>query len=182
MRSTPGVRARTFRLLRLVLVPLAVLAAGSQPALAARKAAPGAVPAPAVVVTVPLSDAATPPRLTRAEAVRIALATAEAQIGKPYRWAATGPASFDCSGLTRFAWAAAGVEIPRVSRWQYRDLEHVAKSDLRPGDLVFFGTKRIHHVGIYLGGGKMINAPHAGAKVRIEKLWRDYAGAARPLA
>src|SRR5581483_5330358 len=172
-----GVRAR------LGLVVLVVLGAGSQPALAARNVQPAAAH-PVVVSVRVVEPAAEKParRRTPAEAVRIVLATAEAQIGKPYKWGATGPAKFDCSGLTRFAGAAAGVKIPRVSRWQYRDLEHVSKNELRPGDLVFFGTKRIHHVGIYLGGGKMINAPHAGAPVRIEKLWRDYAGAARPQA
>ena len=91
------------------------------------------------------------------------------------------PKTFDCSGLTRFAWAAAGVRIPRVSRIQYRDLPHVSRKNLQPGDLVFFGTRRIHHVGIYVGGGRMINAPHAGGRIEVSKLWRDFAGAARPL-
>jgi cell wall-associated NlpC family hydrolase len=164
------------------MVLVALLAAGSQPALAARRDAAPASAAHTVMVSVPVAKppASHPLTRERAEAVAIVLATAKAQLGKPYKWGATGPARFDCSGLTRFAWAAAGVKIPRVSRWQYRDLKHVTESDLRPGDLVFFGTRRIHHVGIYLGNGKMINAPHAGAPVRIEKLWRDYAGAARP--
>src|SRR5205823_7974839 len=101
-------------------------------------------------VGVPAAGGVDMPRLSQAEAVRIVMATARAQLGKPYRWGATGPATFDCSGLTRFAWAAAGVAIPRVSRMQYRALAHVPLKQMRPGDLVFFGRRRIHHVGIYI--------------------------------
>jgi peptidoglycan DL-endopeptidase CwlO len=109
-----------------------------------------------------------------------AVATAAAQIGKPYEWGATGPDSFDCSGLTMFAWKSAGVSIPRTSRSQYAGLPHVSKSEIRPGDLLFYGSP-IHHVGIYEGGGVMINAPETGENVRRNSIHRaDFAGAARP--
>jgi cell wall-associated NlpC family hydrolase len=108
-----------------------------------------------------------------------AVAFAEAQIGKPYRYGAAGPASFDCSGLTMKAWLAAGVTLAHYSGGQWREGTHVSKAQLQPGDLVFFGTD-IHHVGIYIGSGKMIEAPHTGAKVRVSDAFRsDYAGAVR---
>lgn len=109
-----------------------------------------------------------------------AVATAAAQIGKPYEWAAAGPDSFDCSGLTMYAWNAAGVSLPHSSRAQYSSLPHVARGDIQPGDLLFYGNP-IHHVGIYEGGGTMINAPETGEHVRRDSIGRsDYAGAARP--
>jgi cell wall-associated NlpC family hydrolase len=109
-----------------------------------------------------------------------AVATAAAQIGKPYEWAAEGPDSFDCSGLTMYAWEKAGVSLVHSSQAQYASLPHVPRDKLQPGDLVFFGSP-IHHVGIYEGGGIMINAPETGANVRRDSIGRaDYAGAARP--
>jgi cell wall-associated NlpC family hydrolase len=109
-----------------------------------------------------------------------AVSAAAAQIGKPYEWAAEGPDSFDCSGLTMFAWGKAGVSLPHSSGAQYASLPHVSRAQLRAGDLVFFGSP-IHHVGIYEGGGVMINAPETGENVRRDSIGRaDYAGAARP--
>jgi peptidoglycan DL-endopeptidase CwlO len=111
---------------------------------------------------------------------QVAVDTAKAQLGKPYVYAAAGPDSFDCSGLTMFAWAAAGVSISHNAEAQYESLPHVAQSDLAPGDLVFFGNP-IHHVGMYVGGGTMIEAPYTGVDVRYHTIYRpDYAGAARP--
>ncbi|WP_399432112.1 C40 family peptidase [Streptomyces sp. WAC05374] len=95
------------------------------------------------------------------------LAFAEAQTGKPYVWGATGPSSYDCSGLTQAAWRAAGVDLPRSIRDQAAAGTPVALEDLRPGDLVFFHDD-ISHVGIYKGDGKMIHAPMPGANVREE--------------
>ncbi len=110
----------------------------------------------------------------------VALAWAFAQLGKPYLWGATGPDSFDCSGLTQYVWRAAGVSIPRVSEDQYAWTVPVPLSDLLPGDLVFFGTTDIHHVGIYIGDGLMINAPHTGDVVRVSSIWwSDLAGFGR---
>jgi peptidoglycan DL-endopeptidase CwlO len=109
-----------------------------------------------------------------------AIATARAQLGKPYVYAAAGPNSFDCSGLTMFAWASAGVSLPHSSAAQYASLPHVSQDQLAPGDLVFYGSP-IHHVGMYLGGGMYIHAPQTGDVVKISPYMRsDFAGAARP--
>lgn len=113
-------------------------------------------------------------------AASVAVHTALAQLGKPYVWGAAGPNSFDCSGLTMYAWGAAGVSLPHSAAAQYDALPHVSQSDLRPGDLVFFGSY-IHHVGMYIGKGVMVAAPSSGRVVQVQKAIRsDYAGAARP--
>ncbi|MEV6394120.1 NlpC/P60 family protein [Streptomyces sp. NPDC051907] len=98
------------------------------------------------------------------------LSFARAQIGKPYVWGATGPSSYDCSGLTQAAWKAAGVDLPRTTWDQVKAGERVATEDLLPGDLVFFYDD-ISHVGIYIGDGKMIHAPKPGANVREESIY-----------
>ncbi|MFE6663150.1 NlpC/P60 family protein [Streptomyces sp. NPDC057697] len=98
------------------------------------------------------------------------LAFARAQLGKPYVWGATGPASYDCSGLTQAAWKSAGVDIPRTTWDQVKTGTRVATADLRPGDLVFFYDD-ISHVGIYKGDGMMIHAPKPGANVREESIY-----------
>ncbi|MEV8389536.1 MULTISPECIES: NlpC/P60 family protein [unclassified Streptomyces] len=98
------------------------------------------------------------------------LAFARAQIGKPYVWGATGPSSYDCSGLTQAAWKAAGVELPRTTWEQVKAGTRVATDDLLPGDLVFFYDD-ISHVGIYIGDGMMIHAPKPGANVREESIY-----------
>jgi cell wall-associated NlpC family hydrolase len=122
-------------------------------------------------------------------AARKAVAVAMAQLGSPYVWGAEGPGTFDCSGLTSFAYAAAGVTIPRVSRSQYAayaGLRPVDPMHLVAGDLVFFADNpgnpsTIHHVGMYIGRGLMVEAPHTGAVVRTSSIWRpSYAGAVRP--
>ncbi|MFC9228509.1 NlpC/P60 family protein [Streptomyces decoyicus] len=99
-----------------------------------------------------------------------ALAFARAQTGKPYVWGATGPSSYDCSGLTKAAWKAAGVDLPRTTWDQVKVGQRIATKDLKPGDLVFFYDD-ISHVGMYIGGGKMIHAPHPGANVREESIY-----------
>ncbi|MEU6013212.1 C40 family peptidase [Streptomyces sp. NPDC047515] len=104
---------------------------------------------------------------TKAEKV---LAFARAQLGKPYVWGATGPSSYDCSGLTQAAWKAAGVDIPRTTWDQVKTGTKVATADLRPGDLVFFYDD-ISHVGMYQGDGMMIHAPKPGANVREESIY-----------
>jgi cell wall-associated NlpC family hydrolase len=133
--------------------------------------------------TAPIKDGRASP------AARMAVAVALAQRGSPYVWGAEGPSTFDCSGLTSFAYAAAGVTIPRVSRSQYAayaGLRPVDPGHLVPGDLVFFADNpgnpsTIHHVGMYIGRGLMVEAPHTGAVVRTSSIWRpSYAGAVRP--
>jgi cell wall-associated NlpC family hydrolase len=109
-----------------------------------------------------------------------AVAEAYNKLGDPYEWAAAGPDRFDCSGLTMWAWARGGVSLPHSAEAQYNMLPHVSQADIQPGDLTFYGSP-IHHVGIYVGGGQMINAPHTGDVVRFAYAFRsDYVGAARP--
>jgi cell wall-associated NlpC family hydrolase len=122
-------------------------------------------PAPVSVPHVP------PPSSGTARAV---IAFAEAQLGKPYGWGAAGPLSWDCSGLTQGAWARAGVNLSHYTGYQWSETRRVPISDLQPGDLVFFGAtgETSHHVGLFVGNGKMIEAPHSGALVRYASIWR----------
>jgi len=121
-----------------------------------------------------------PPPALNANA-QAAIDAAYSMIGVPYQFAGSSPESgFDCSGLTMWAWAHAGVSLPHSSEMQYAVLPHVAQSDLQPGDLVFFYSP-IHHVGIYVGGGQMIDAPQTGTVVQMRSVeWNVYVGAARP--
>jgi cell wall-associated NlpC family hydrolase len=99
-----------------------------------------------------------------------AVAAARSRIGAPYQWGAAGPNSFDCSGLTMWAWAQAGRSLPHNSGAQYSATRRVSASDLQPGDLVFHGSP-IHHVSIYSGGGMVIDAPHSGATVTERSMY-----------
>ncbi|HZV25680.1 MAG TPA: C40 family peptidase [Acidothermaceae bacterium] len=153
------------------------------PAAKAKAVAPVAnVAAPVAKVAAPVATAAAPavPAVASSKAAAV-LRYAYAQLGKAYRYGAAGARTFDCSGLTMKAWAAAGVALSHNAAAQYYSTKHVAKSALQPGDLVYFG-RPIHHVGIYIGGGKFIEAPYTGAKIRISNLSarHDYAGASRP--
>jgi len=113
-------------------------------------------------------------------AAGIAVKTACAQIGKPYVWGATGPGSFDCSGLTQYAWKAAGVSLTHYTGDQWKEGAPVSKADLRPGDLVFFYSD-VHHVGMYVGNGLIVHASRAGVPVRMARMeYMPYAGARRP--
>jgi len=111
----------------------------------------------------------------------IAVQAAASVIGVPYVYAGASPtAGFDCSGLTMWAWAHAGVRLPHNAAMQYVSLPHVDPRDLEPGDLIFF-YQPVDHVGIYVGGGRMIDAPHTGTSVRLEPVyWQLFVGAARP--
>ncbi|MGW7074661.1 NlpC/P60 family protein [Streptomyces sp. NPDC054866] len=116
-----------------------------------------------------------------------AVAYARSQLGVPYRWGGNGPADggFDCSGLTKAAYAKAGISLPRTAQTQYQATTKVGTGQpLLPGDLVFYGSPgNLHHVGLYIGDNKMINAPNSHSVVRIEDYrWHDYHGATRPTA
>ena len=111
---------------------------------------------------------------------RLAAEAALSQLGKPYLWAAEGPDSYDCSGLTMWAWAHAGVLLPHNSGAQFAVTARIAVEDWQPGDLLFFGHP-IHHVGLYIGGGEMVEAPYTGGFVQVSSAMRpDYIGAGRP--
>jgi cell wall-associated NlpC family hydrolase len=108
------------------------------------------------------------------------VAAAESVIGDPYVYGAAGPSSFDCSGLTMWAWAHGGVSLPHSSQSQYASTTHVAISAVQPGDLLFYYSD-IHHVAMYVGGGMMVEAPHTGANVREVPMRLDsLVGAGRP--
>jgi cell wall-associated NlpC family hydrolase len=99
----------------------------------------------------------------------VALREAATQLGKPYVWGAEGPNSYDCSGLTSWAFARAGVTLPRSSSQQALVGTPVSWNNLQPGDLVFY-YHPVSHVGIYAGDGKFINAPESGDVVRYQTL------------
>jgi cell wall-associated NlpC family hydrolase len=117
----------------------------------------------------------------------IAANWALSQLGKPYQWGAAGPYSYDCSGLTMEAWAHAGVQLLHYTGYQWVEGPHVPLDQLRRGDLLFYATNNsdpatIHHVGIYIGNGMMVDAPYTGAFVRIDSIYAPGypIGAVRP--
>jgi cell wall-associated NlpC family hydrolase len=113
---------------------------------------------------------------------RTAVEWALKQVGKPYVWGGTGPGGFDCSGLVMRAWEEAGVTIPRVTTDQYRAGAPVALDDLQPGDLLFYDTSQYApgpaptHVTMYIGEGRMVNAPSTGKTIRTEPVASDFYG------
>ncbi|MCY7402012.1 MAG: C40 family peptidase [Nocardioides sp.] len=115
-----------------------------------------------------------------------AIAFAAAQIGKPYRFGASGPSSWDCSGLTAAAWAAGGKSLPHYSVAQYTQSTSITAAQLLPGDLVFWGSSSnpssIYHVALYIGDGQIIHAPRTGRNVGQESMyyWRAPNFFARP--
>ncbi|GAA4953613.1 hypothetical protein GCM10023238_20130 [Streptomyces heliomycini] len=112
-----------------------------------------------------LGSGGAPPSAAGERAVRHAVE----QLGKPYEWGAEGPAAYDCSGLTSEAWAAAGTPIPRTSQEQWARLERVPLAELRPGDLVVYFPEATH-VALYLGDGKVVQAPRPGARVKVSPI------------
>jgi cell wall-associated NlpC family hydrolase len=118
-------------------------------------------------------------------AARIAVSFALSQVGAPYTWGGTGPysAGYDCSGLVMAAWAQAGIQIPRTTYDDWASLPHVATADMQPGDLMLFDGEG--HVGLYVGGGMLVDAPQPGQTVEeipITTSWyaQTFDGAVRP--
>ncbi|MFI6642227.1 NlpC/P60 family protein [Streptomyces sp. NPDC050504] len=127
------------------------------------------------------SDRSAPRGSLRAPGSRAAQAVAFAHgaLGSPYVWGATGPSAFDCSGLTQAAWRSAGVALPRTTYTQIDAGRRISRAELAPGDLIFF-YPGVTHVGLYIGGGRMIHAPRPGTAVRIAPIDQmPFAGAVR---
>ncbi|MFB7454556.1 NlpC/P60 family protein [Streptomyces sp. NPDC056194] len=128
-------------------------------------------------------------RLAPSQQAAAAIQWAQGKLGTPYLWGGTGTAAqngrFDCSGLTQAAYDTVGVQLPRVANDQYNAGPHPGRGELLPGDLVFFSddltnSRAIRHVGIYVGGGYMIDAPRTGAVIRFDRIdTPDYFGATR---
>jgi cell wall-associated NlpC family hydrolase len=131
-----------------------------------------------------------PPGAPAEDVAAAAVQFAYDKLGQPYRWGATGELGFyDCSGLMLRAYQAGGIDLPHTSREQWNFGARVWNvADLQPGDLVFYAYNTadpatIHHVGMYIGAGNMIDAPYTGATIRITPFLRgDYIGAVRPTA
>lgn len=113
------------------------------------------------------------PTVTAVGAAAIAVKTACAQLGDPYVWGANGPDAFDCSGLTQYAWGKAGVTLTHHTADQWNETSYVSRSNARAGDLVFFYSD-LHHVGLYLGNGKMVHAPREGKPVQVSTIDGSY--------
>lgn len=104
-----------------------------------------------------------------------AIAIAPLYKGRPYRWGAVGPSSFDCSGYTKFVFNKAGKSLPRTAAAQYRVTKKISRSQARPGDLVFLkGRGGIYHVGIYAGNGTYWHAPRTGSTVKKAKIYGNW--------
>jgi cell wall-associated NlpC family hydrolase len=111
------------------------------------------------------------------------VAIAQRYLGVPYVWGGASPSGFDCSGLVMYVYAQLGISLPHNAAMQYASITHVAHGSEQPGDLVFFGysASGIHHVGIYVGGGSMIDAPYTGVDVRYDSAFSgDYFASGRP--
>jgi cell wall-associated NlpC family hydrolase len=167
----------------------AALAAVNAPATSAGRWSPAGALATATLVAGYASTAYRLPAVS--EQARTVVSWAERQLGKPYQWGAAGPGSFDCSGLTMAALAQAGITVPHNAnaQWQQTRAHPVAENQLAPGDLVFYAGSdgsltAPGHVGIYVGTGAIIDAPYAGANVRLDPLTSlgGYAGATDPYA
>jgi cell wall-associated NlpC family hydrolase len=150
-----------------------------------QKTAPVATAAEITQVTTQAAAQSTPaPTAQRivptGKGASVAVAAALSQLGKPYVWGAGGPDSYDCSGLTMWSWAHAGVNLPHQSAEQQGMGTPVDRSQLQPGDLVFFGSPA-YHVGMYVGNGMMVHAPTTGDVVKVSPLdmMSDYSGATR---
>ena len=135
----------------------------------------------APAVEVPFTTVAkTVPAASPAAMRKAAMSNALSKVGKPYRWGASGPNAFDCSGLVKWSFAQAGRSLPRTSRAQSSAGTPVSRKNLQPGDLVFF-YKPISHVGIYIGNGKVVHASRKGQPVKVSDMGRmKFTKAVRP--
>jgi cell wall-associated NlpC family hydrolase len=133
-----------------------------------------------------VGTAGLPPATTPSAVQAKVIAAARTLLGKPYLWGGTGPNGYDCSGLTGYAYAAAGISLPRTAAQQWLSGPHPLVRDMQPGDLLFWASdptdmSSIHHVAIYLGNGMMISTNHTGDVARVQPVWLDeFVGATRP--
>jgi cell wall-associated NlpC family hydrolase len=135
----------------------------------------------AVATALPVAGVAATPasaatRISAARSASIAYSAARvaaAQKGKRYVYGGAGPSVFDCSGLVQYAYKRVGIRIPRTAEQQYRASHHISSRQLRPGDVIFFHDSHghVYHDAIYVGYGAVWNAPHTGARVRLEPVW-----------
>ena len=128
----------------------------------------GAAPPPPPVLA-PAVPAPPAPVAGGSAAAQVAVSTAMAQLGDPYVWAAAGPDAFDCSGLTQYAYAAAGIQLPHSSSMQSTMGTPVSTAALQPGDLLFFYSP-VSHVGMYIGNGQMVHASTYGEPVKVASI------------
>nr|WP_227463414.1 C40 family peptidase [Nocardioides lijunqiniae] len=146
--------------------------AAEEPSAPAADAPAPAAEEPVAEEPAPQADPTPPPASSGA---RAAIAFARAQIGEPYVWGAAGPSSWDCSGLTMGAWQRGGTSLPHYSVAQYEASTPISSGELKPGDLVFWGSSSkpssIYHVALYIGNGRMIHAPRTGRPVAEESLY-----------
>ena len=140
--------------------------------------APGATASATAAAPVSQAPATTEDRPTTGSRIQGVLKRALALLGTPYRWGGTTTAGFDCSGLVGYVFRTTlGIELPRVSRDMARQGEQVARTEMSPGDLVFFGRRgKVDHVGIYLGEGRFVHAPRTGRDVTVSSLEGGYWG------
>jgi cell wall-associated NlpC family hydrolase len=131
-----------------------------------------------LVPAVPAHAAVSPSvsQVSPADALRVRgehiVAAARAQRGKPYRFGATGPRAFDCSGLTGYVYRTVHIALPRTAQQQYRAARPVSRAEARPGDLVFWlHGRHAYHVGVYAGGGRVWHAPKQGDRVKLARIW-----------
>ena len=206
-RSRPQVLSRVARLTTIIVTAIGLIATTSSAAHSNQATAPAQLVQGADRAAEPgelraRSLAATKNELTRltkanrtarkkahAQVVRDKLVKfARKQVGDPYIAGHAGPDAFDCSGLVRYVFKnITGMTLPHYSKAQYGQVTKVKKSNAQPGDLVFFFEQGAHHVGIYIGNGKMIDAPRTGEHVRVSPIsgswWgRSYTGIGRILA
>ncbi|QNN51195.1 NlpC/P60 family protein [Nocardioides mesophilus] len=137
--------------------------------------APQPAPAPQPTPEPAPAPAPAPAPQPSVDGAQRAIAFAKAQLGEPYQWGATGPSSWDCSGLTMGAWREGGISLPHYSVAQYDAGTPISASELRPGDLVFWSSSSspsgIHHVALYIGNGQIIHAPRTGRPVAIDDMY-----------
>ena len=185
VKTTKSATSQLSRLLQSAKITEQSLASQRDAVLAAQAAAAGQDTAP--VASSPGQAISFPDSPASSQQGNVAADWALSQIGRPYQWGGAGSYTYDCSGLTMVAWAQAGVFLLHYTGYQWEEGVHVPLDDLQRGDLLFYATDNsdpatIHHVGIYIGGGDMVDAPYTGVDVRIDSIYQPTVpiGAVRP--